>query len=72
MDEGLGIEISNETGNDGDPLQASVETLMVYFPYNATLGCPVVMLIAKLSYRLFLSQTVHTVCTLYVPTPCTV
>ena len=50
MDHGFGGRAKNQSRDSGDDLQEALETLMVYFPYNATLGCLVIFLNSLILY----------------------
>ena len=51
MDLKLGAgTVKNQNWDSGAYLQKALETLMVYFPYNATLGCLVIFLNSLILY----------------------
>ena len=50
MDRGFGGRAKNGSRDRGDDLQEALETLMIYFPYNATLGCLVILLNSLILY----------------------
>ena len=50
MNHRLGGTVKNQNMDNGDNLQEALETLMVYFPYNATLGCLVILLNSLILY----------------------